>query len=147
MSEHTKEPWRVENLSDIFSADRRGDTNDGFQIADCSVDYDSDADPGLPMDERRKNARRIVACVNACAGISNEDLELGVTKKGPRPKSEGARFAIAACERQVNELAEINKELLEMLLRAAKTLDRCRYSEQPMAKECFALIERIEAKK
>ena len=31
--------------------------------------------PGIPEDERRANARRIVACVNACAGIPIEDLE------------------------------------------------------------------------
>lgn len=54
VSEHTKEPWRVEDLIEIW-----GDDNYLFFIAQLN---------GF-------DARRIVACVNACAGLSNEYLE------------------------------------------------------------------------
>jgi hypothetical protein len=61
MNEHTKEPWRVEYMgsdeADVIGAD---DTS----IICRSTGYMSDI-----------NARRIVACVNACAGIDTESLE------------------------------------------------------------------------
>lgn len=75
MSGHTKEPWFVFNLSDVFTNGRHGRENDGHQIADCSVDFSSDDDPGLSYAEAKANARRIVACVNALQGVSTEHLE------------------------------------------------------------------------
>lgn len=59
MSEHTKEPWRHVGQGDIVGA------NDDDV---CAVYFHSQR----PVDA---NARRIVACVNACAGISTEKLE------------------------------------------------------------------------
>lgn len=59
--EHTKEPWRVE-LSWITGSD-------GKRIT-CPTACMSRDD-----DENEANERRIVACVNACAGISDEALE------------------------------------------------------------------------
>jgi hypothetical protein len=99
---HTAEPWIVSNLTDVFSADRRGNVNDGFQIADCSVDFDAPDDPGLSIDQRIANARRIVACVNACAGISTEELEEQV--------SHGRLIALSecsACEQRDNLLGAL----------------------------------------
>lgn len=65
---HTKEPWRTYkgNTHEIFA-------NDGDFIAsseECHVGHN----------EAEANAKRIVACVNACAGITNEALEAGVVK-------------------------------------------------------------------
>jgi len=54
---HTPEPWRA-RYSIVYFKGNVG----GFDLRDC------------PSPEA--NARRIVACVNACAGISNEHLEL-----------------------------------------------------------------------
>ena len=59
--EHTKEPWRVE-LSWITGSD-------GKRIT-CPTACMSRDD-----DENEANERRIVACVNACAGIPTEGLE------------------------------------------------------------------------
>lgn len=68
MSAHTPEPWTAE-LTD--------DPEDGLDAyaVDCP-EYSialMDAPGGLELNEA--NARRIVACVNACAGIENEELE------------------------------------------------------------------------
>lgn len=65
MSEHTKEPWRT----GVY------DEESGW------VDLYSDSnDEGLPIGSTRHanseaNARRIVACVNACVGVDTERLE------------------------------------------------------------------------
>lgn len=64
MSQHTPEPWVV-NGSHIESENEHGWVNDGWIIADLS---------GSQIEA---NARRIVACVNACAGASTEVLEKG----------------------------------------------------------------------
>lgn len=69
---HTKEPWSQGDIIKelIFSED--GDS----VIAKC-----------MKMDEfedgnQEANTKRIVACVNACAGITNEALEAGVVACG-----------------------------------------------------------------
>lgn len=66
MSQYTKEPWYVAHHSHIY--------------ADGHLHVGSTSDPialsGNPIKTQADNARRIVACVNACAGISTETLEL-----------------------------------------------------------------------
>ena len=59
--EHTKEPWVFGSRGQIIGSAGRGDTV-------C-----------IMIDEEiiEANSRRIVACVNACAGLSTEDLESG----------------------------------------------------------------------
>ena len=62
MSKHTQEPWKVQHPH----AGQRG-----WEIADSS---------GLnqvSQDVTEANARRIVACVNACAGVDTALLEAG----------------------------------------------------------------------
>jgi hypothetical protein len=64
---HTPEPWGLSIYPDslVIVAGR------GFSVCDCV--------PGNPIDisadEAIANARRIVACVNACSGITTEELE------------------------------------------------------------------------
>ena len=55
---HTKEPWKKASLYRCYIL---SDTNENVAITTYHED-----------------ARRIVACVNACAGITNEALEAGV---------------------------------------------------------------------
>jgi hypothetical protein len=69
---HTPEPWRVEEDEDgVFVAGPYGyrGNPDDFRV----IIEDAAADPDDP--EIMANARRIVACVNACAGIPTEALE------------------------------------------------------------------------
>lgn len=62
MSEHTKEPWHT---GKNHNAERFIYGEDGWAIAECVQ----------TKDKMFANARRIVACVNACKGISTEKLE------------------------------------------------------------------------
>lgn len=76
MDAHTKEPWKIrsspmDSRLYIYAEDRRGE----IPIAQTS----SNTSP-VTMDMRRSgeteaNARRIVACVNTCAGIPTDALE------------------------------------------------------------------------
>lgn len=62
MMEHSKEPWTVGSKVDraIYGAD-------GAVVAMCDSLYEAASDSA--------NARRIVACVNACAGLDTALLE------------------------------------------------------------------------
>ncbi|HXU93381.1 MAG TPA: hypothetical protein VFP33_06965 [Gallionella sp.] len=77
MSEHTKEPWRIGKLTHprdyeavqevVGPTEVVVDTDQGpYVLASCNNNFPKDA---------KANARRIVACVNACAGLSTEFLE------------------------------------------------------------------------
>lgn len=72
MSEHTIEPWRVAEESfdndGIHESVIRG--LDGRAAIAVTLEFGPN-NPGM----REANARRIVACVNACAGITTEVLE------------------------------------------------------------------------
>ncbi len=66
---HTKEPWEARRdpsyygiVSEIYAGDK-------FILSIGGVHSPS---------ELEANTKRIVACVNACAGITNEALEAGV---------------------------------------------------------------------
>lgn len=64
MSEHTKEPWMAWK-----------DGSDRILFGP-STNYTAGQCFPQEVDSCEANARRIVACVNACAGISTEDLEI-----------------------------------------------------------------------
>ena len=70
---HTKEPWYVVDSpwgdGTWINAGAPDPHHEGF-VADCE-DINGDVD----KDTARSNARRIVACVNACAGFNTDFLE------------------------------------------------------------------------
>ena len=80
MAEHTPTPWRVLGTYSIAQ-----DMNDPFveswkiELARCGR-----RDNFRPH-ENAANARRIVACVNACEGIPTKELENGVVMMPVRP--------------------------------------------------------------
>ena len=59
---HTPEQWYASEEGGIWIV-MAADENGGYTLAD------------MCCDDQKANARRIVACVNACAGISTENLE------------------------------------------------------------------------
>lgn len=82
MSEHTKEPWEC---GDPIGARRLWPTTyihaagpTGRHVATTGGYSDSTEPNTLEINEA--NARRIVACVNACKGIPTESLANGVAK-------------------------------------------------------------------
>jgi hypothetical protein len=80
---HTDEPWEV------------GSSNDTFIFADCTYVAQTCADFEIVTDKHREDARRIVACVNACAGIETEDLEKVAKTRGSIPLLEAGNARIA----------------------------------------------------
>lgn len=74
MTKHTPEPWRFICAND--------ETGHEPCIMRCDAIGLVSA-PQHPADEAEDeaNARRIVACVNACAGISTEALESGALRE------------------------------------------------------------------
>lgn len=87
---HTKEPWYTSDEGGNFRV-MAADENGGYTLADmCS-------------DDQEANARRIVACVNACEGIDTESLERGV--------SDWSVF-MRELKAQRDELLEVAQEIL-----------------------------------
>lgn len=83
MNKHTPEPWRLKagsrtNMIEAKSGRRAHPSDDGWRIVAtyqdaCESFAGDDVDANLAA-----NGRRIVACVNACAGISTDALENNV---------------------------------------------------------------------
>ena len=71
MSKHTPEPWRVGRHGTVVS-----DTPVPGIGGSDAVEYYGGHLIGESITEA--NARRIVACVNACAGMRNDELEGGL---------------------------------------------------------------------
>ena len=67
---HTREPWRVDTENDTVILAQRN-------LEVCAT-YTSDVTP----EEDEANARRIVACVNACAGYWVNQLESTIMEQG-----------------------------------------------------------------
>ena len=71
MSEHTKEPWILVDTEDD-TIEITTEKRNGLIIPIAEVSTGFDGQIGI---EQEANPRRIVACVNACEGISTEQLE------------------------------------------------------------------------
>lgn len=104
MNAHTKEPWEADGTL-VFMGNNEG----GFDIWYCPVP--------------EANARRIVACVNACVGIPNNMLEAA------------GQSAVMAL-RPVDELIQQREALLIDL---AAGLER----EDALKKQCDELLKAL----
>ena len=107
MSNHTPEPWRVGRPGTVVS-----DTPVPGMGGSDAVEYYGGHLIGESITEA--NARRIVACVNECEGISTERLEMAKQLElGPET------FPVwkAYCEKkmQLEAVTEQRDELLEVL--------------------------------
>lgn len=97
--QHTKEPWNGKNIPLTASALERA----GFYIVFTN-------NPAT-KDEAEANARRIVACVNAFAGISTENIEEN------KPLAEVLRWLnerIRMAEQQRDKLLAALTEIAEL---------------------------------
>jgi hypothetical protein len=75
---HTAEPWRVAPNEGSYVATEFSPRNVMGGSADGNSDYILSCVIGdVPQLDAEANARRIVACVNACVGIPTENLENG----------------------------------------------------------------------
>lgn len=130
--EHTKEPWEFVEAIDNFSSARIVEDcisgsikGDGWHIARVWGDNGAGYE----------NARRIVACVNACAGIDTLSLEAG-----------GIGWLQTACQLAYSQ----RDELLEALKRAVRLVDcdviRVRPSDKHELLEALELWNKVIAK-
>lgn len=72
MSAHTLEPWRAES----------GGTDTWWAIVTAAGEVIVDlADSSFSVEQDRANAKRIVACVNACAGIADPAATLDEVRR------------------------------------------------------------------
>lgn len=65
MNKHTPEPWTKDHYYQVVGKNGRVIHVEDFTLSSCSSEEE---DAG-------ENTKRIVLCVNACEGFSNEDLE------------------------------------------------------------------------
>ena len=96
--QHTKEPWFYSETDDGFAEITNDERAAGEYISIAEVPTGFSGKIGA---EQEANARRIVACVNACAGISTETLE--AMPAGP-----------SAIERQRDKLLAALTEIAEL---------------------------------
>ena len=74
---HTKEPWDLysehpnEQWIDSIPEENPNENEEGFLI--LKLDSHGSA---ISDDEKRANAKRIVRCVNACAGIAYPEIDI-----------------------------------------------------------------------
>ena len=104
MSAHTKGPWRLGRLTNISDYETVRETVGPHQVcvdnefgpyvlAECNMNFPDDA---------LANARRIVACVNACEGLETGFLESGSLIRG-----------VGLYVEQNNELLDICRNVIE----------------------------------
>lgn len=153
MSEHSKEPWMViENDAPEYGdpeACPLGIQANDFQIATLMGDV-SDINA-------ESNARRIVACVNACAGIPSEQLEKDIAIGGEKAVIESMEATISHHELEITRLGvalEIAHEAIragimrrDKMLTAAKNLRdvKGRHNSEIAMKRLIDAINEIEA--
>lgn len=107
---HTKEPWHVCDPTEQIHAVR---AETGRIVADVGYS-DTDA-------QNRMNARRIVACVNACAGVTTEELEQGGFVTGLIERLEEKERQRDALQEELENIATAAWRELEMILRTIRS--------------------------
>jgi len=76
MSKHTPEPWVADDRHDL-ETNFYSDDATGSIIGGCQEYMFAHRD----IEERRANARRIVTCINACAGMADPAAEIAELKR------------------------------------------------------------------
>ena len=126
---HTATPWILEKDCDFILAEYKID-----RIV-CRF-FDSEEEP---YSNYKDNAARIVQCVNACEGLSNEDLEVKVQiqlsnlaykvdrNAQERDKAESKLESVRAENAELIEALRVGRNELE---RAKMSLIQSDYSEQ-----------------
>lgn len=101
-------PWKEEGFQIVDS--------EGNVVADCMIE-----DSALSLPEMNAKSRRIVACVNACAGFDTELLELSASGTAP---------SLREIFTEHSELWKQRDELLAALKEARKWFGDGQYSDE-----------------
>lgn len=82
---HTPEPWRIEEGTTLIwgacDPDDQSTHGMGYPITDCRTTPSGKWAKGPDVEAGAANASRIVACVNALAGIPTDKLRPGIVKE------------------------------------------------------------------
>lgn len=127
MSGHTPEPWTF-NKNDLRGFDFQIRAAEGVQIGETQELLGKKRALANPAE----NARRIVACVNACAGIPTETLE----ETGSFPE---------AAARELKTLKQQRDRLLEEIKRVLAALPTTCLADEEVKEEADELIAELEA--
>ncbi|WP_323063509.1 hypothetical protein [Aeromonas jandaei] len=136
MKQHNNEPWSAVEVTKDEDQLIKIRASNGANIARLWIDVD---DKHF-SDEQRENARRIVACVNACSGLPTDELE----QKG----------LVAAVGTQLLEADELRNELLttlealaECYCEAGNELSKSeRAHHRAVYRDALSAIEKAKAK-
>lgn len=111
---HTPEPWVFSH--DLSNTSETSQITSGPNVLVRVAAYEF---YGPSIDEANANAKRIVACVNACAGITDEQLKrlTEIIDEGTAALDECGRL-----RHERDELLEQKDALLEALLKAFETI-------------------------
>lgn len=126
MSQHTKEPWK-QSITD----------SDGYWI--------DTGDKYVARAYKKEDAKRIVACVNACAGISTASLlEIDELNKANVHLFDIINAKTKA-EAQLTAQRELNKELVDALKELEANYERLGWGyNQELRDKHKALIAKAE---
>ena len=114
---HTKEPWYavgawVENPND-----------DAPDICNCDPAAMAQAHFDQSYEVTCANARRIVACVNACAGIETHELELMTGRMSIASQIKACDAIYATAEAKATRRSKFARQRDELLAAIEQTLD------------------------
>lgn len=128
MSQHSPEPWLI-TTDPVYGRFFNIATQKRIDAElPCMMQVDGYSDDPEVEEEQHANVRRIVACVNACAGISTELLEQQGIKavlapsESSKTMAEASRLLIQSNARQLH-LTEQRDELLAALIGVVETWD------------------------
>lgn len=105
---HTPEPWKL----------YRNDQSVGDAVGHAVCDVWPRGDDKIASEEGKANARRIVACVNACRGLPTDEME----KSGLASAFGNQMLEL---EQQRDHIHAKVDELLAALVNAKESLERC----------------------
>jgi hypothetical protein len=106
-AQHTHEPWLVSARQDEPRQRKIGTGEEGWLgVALVFGDTEEEADA---------NGRRLVACVNACAGIPTEALECQTKKELTKKLIDTNKELLAALEEMEREYGKLHDGLSDML--------------------------------
>ena len=133
---HTPEPWRETiNCCDDYTSHPILIYSGAQYVAQIAHDQNEG-------DETEANARRIVACVNACAGYSTDALESGISVVRTAQKNMEAR---ALAEAQRDELAAALRGFVDSTLYGAAHDARRAHEFRPLFDAARSALAKVQS--
>lgn len=137
-AKHTHEPWRYVQIGDGDDCFIQADRNKPSDPYDIEVMGDDTNEELYPMKQKMADAARIVACVNAMAGIEDPDMFM--------KEHEGMRYQYNEARKHRDHFRNERDELLAMLKGVVQILEYEQTDEYLTLKLAKELIAKIESR-